>query len=93
MRLAPLLVSCICLLQTAAFGQAISEFNWVPSGSLDVGVLDSENDSDYRGTGEVIPARLAYTDGIREQPKRCSPSTSRGLAGDPYSTPWSFAAG
>ncbi len=75
MRLAPRLVLCLfllpatllpaTLLPATLLGQAISEFNWVPSGNLDVGDLDSENDSNYRATGEIIGTKLAYTDGIR----------------------------
>jgi hypothetical protein len=42
---------------------ALSEFNWIPSGSIDVGNLDSENDSNYRSTGEIVNARLLYADG------------------------------
>lgn len=65
MRLAPLLFLCVYLMTTSAFSQAVSEFNWVPSGNIDVGVLDSENDSDYRSTGDIITVNLPYADGTR----------------------------
>ena len=65
MRYLPFLTVCICLVATAAFGQATKEFNWIPSGNLDVGNLESENDSNYRSVGEIIRSNLVYADATR----------------------------
>jgi len=56
---------CLCLVATVAFGQATKEFNWIPSGNLDVGDLKSENTTDYRSTGKIIRPNLTYADGTR----------------------------
>ena len=63
MRPLSLLLIYLCLFSTSVFGMAVSEFDWVPSGSIDVGILDSENDSNYRSTGEIINSRSPYADG------------------------------
>ena len=61
-----LLTGIFLLIFTAvAVGQAPREFNWVPSGKIDVGDLQSENDSDYRSVGEIISSELTYSDGTR----------------------------
>ncbi|GAF72553.1 unnamed protein product, partial [marine sediment metagenome] len=70
MRCVPFLTICIYLVAavlsaTAAFGQATKEFNWIPSGNLDVGNLESENDSNYRSVGEIIRQNLTYADATR----------------------------
>jgi tetratricopeptide (TPR) repeat protein len=51
-----------------AYGQATKEFNWIPSGTLDVGNLESENASDYRGAGEPIRIELPYREGTPNVP-------------------------
>ncbi len=74
MRYLPFLTMGICLiaavlsaavLSATAFGQATKEFNWIPSGNLDVGNLESENDSNYRSVGDIVNADLTYADGTR----------------------------
>jgi tetratricopeptide (TPR) repeat protein len=60
---------CLCLVAACAFGQASREFNWLPSGSIAVGNLGSEDGSDYRSVGEIIESHLAYSDGVRPDPK------------------------
>ena len=69
MRMAALLTIGLCLVTAAAFGQASREFNWLPSGSINVGNLESENDSSYRSVGEIIESHRAYSDGVRPSPK------------------------
>ncbi len=65
MRLVMITCAFSCLLATTAFGQAACEFNWLPSGSIDIGNLESENASDYRSVGDIVEAHLAYSDGVR----------------------------
>ena len=65
MRLVSLLTIGLCLVAAPAFGQAAREFNWLPSGTIDVGNLESENGSNYRSVGDIIQADLAYRDGVR----------------------------
>lgn len=65
MRLVTLLTIGLCLVAASAFGQAAREFNWLPSGTIDVGNLESENGSNYRSVGDIIQADLAYRDGVR----------------------------
>ncbi len=79
MRYLPFLTICVCLaaavlsaavlsaafLSATAFGQPTKEFNWVPSGNLDVGNLGSENDSNYRSVGDIVNANLIYADSTR----------------------------
>jgi hypothetical protein len=74
MRLTALCTVGVCLVaailsaavfSTAAYGQASREFNWTPSGTIDVGNLESENAASYRSVGDIIEAPLAYSDGMR----------------------------
>ena len=65
MRFQVLMTVLLCLVAAFANGQATREFNWIPSGNLDIGNIESENESDYRGTGEIIQTSLAYSDGMR----------------------------
>ena len=53
----------VLTLTAIAYGQATKEFNWIPSGTLDVGNTESENESNYRGTGELIRFELPYREG------------------------------
>ncbi|MBN1917349.1 MAG: hypothetical protein JW889_05525 [Verrucomicrobia bacterium] len=69
MRLVTLLALCLGLMTASAFGQASREFNWLPSGRIDVGNLESENAANYRSIGEIIEAPLTYTDGVRPDAK------------------------
>ena len=65
MRFNLLFFVIFCIAAGVADGQARREFNWIPSGNLDVGDIESENDSDYRSVGEIVDTGLVYSDGTR----------------------------
>ena len=65
MRFQLLMTIFLCLIAASADGQATREFNWIPSGSLDIGNIESENESDYRSMGEIVTTPLVCSDKTR----------------------------
>ena len=61
----------VFLIAADAYGQAAREFNWIPSGNLDVGNLKSENGSSYRSVGDIVRSDIIYPDGTRAGDQTC----------------------
>ncbi len=76
MQYLSVIVILFCLIAALAHAQTSREFNWIPSGNLDIGDLVSENESDYRGMGDRIQTGLVYSDGTRPGDRFCRRTTA-----------------